>query len=105
MHDLVIRGAEVHDGLGNAPRIADVAIDQGRITAIAPQAGPARQNVDAKGLTLMPGIVDLHTHFDAQITWDRTLSPSPASASGSATMRAILPSAMRIAARMKASPA
>lgn len=78
MHDLVIRGAEVHDGLGNAPRIADVAIDQGRITAIAPQAGPARQNVEAKGLTLMPGIVDLHTHFDAQITWDRTLSPSPA---------------------------
>jgi N-acyl-D-amino-acid deacylase len=78
MHDLVIRGAEVHDGLGNPPCIADVAIDQGRITAISPQAGPARENVNASGLTLMPGIVDLHTHFDAQVTWDRTLSPSPA---------------------------
>ena len=78
MHDLVIRGADVHDGLGNAPLIADVAIDQGRITAIGSQVGPARQEVQAHGLTLMPGIVDLHTHFDAQVTWDRTLSPSPA---------------------------
>ena len=78
MHDLVIRGASVHDGLGNAPRLADVAIDHGRITHITAQAGPARQTVEASGLTLMPGIVDLHTHFDAQVTWDRTLSPSPA---------------------------
>ena len=75
MHDLVLRGASVHDGLGNAPRIADVAIDHGRITHITAQAGPARQTVEASGLTLMPGIVDLHTHFDAQVTWDRTLSP------------------------------
>ena len=78
MHDLVIRGAEVHDGLGGAPRIADVAVDQGRITTIGQVAAGARQEVDARGLTLMPGIVDLHTHFDAQVTWDRTLSPSPA---------------------------
>ncbi|MFM2240998.1 MAG: hypothetical protein RJA69_2372, partial [Pseudomonadota bacterium] len=78
MHDLVIRGADVHDGLGGAPRIADVAIDQGRITTIGTVNGPARQEVNAQGLTLMPGIVDLHTHFDAQVTWDRTLSPSPA---------------------------
>jgi N-acyl-D-amino-acid deacylase len=78
MHDLVIRGAEVHDGLGNAPRLADVAIDQGRVTTIGTAVGAARQEVDAHGLALMPGIVDLHTHFDAQVTWDRTLSPSPA---------------------------
>ena len=78
MHDLVIRGAEVHDGLGHDPRIADVAIDHGRITTIGAVTGPARQTVQAHGLALMPGIVDLHTHFDAQVTWDRTLSPSPA---------------------------
>ena len=78
MHDLVIRGAEVHDGLGNAPRLADVAIDQGRVTTIGTAVGAARQVFDAHGLALMPGIVDLHTHFDAQVTWDRTLSPSPA---------------------------
>ncbi len=78
MHDLVIRGAQVHDGLGNAPQQADVAIDQGRITAIGAVKTSARQEVQAQGLSLMPGIVDLHTHFDAQVTWDRTLSPSPA---------------------------
>ena len=78
MHDLVIRGAEVHDGLGGAPRIADVAIDQGRITTIGHVADKGHQEVAVRGLTLMPGIVDLHTHFDAQVTWDRTLSPSPA---------------------------
>ena len=78
MHDLVIRGADVHDGLGGVPRIADVAVDQGRITTIGHVADKGHQEVAARGLTLMPGIVDLHTHFDAQVTWDRTLSPSPA---------------------------
>jgi len=78
MHDLIIRGADVHDGLGNPPQRGDVAIDQGRITQIGTIQATARQEVQAQGLTLMPGIVDLHTHFDAQVTWDRTLSPSPA---------------------------
>lgn len=78
MHELVIRGAQVFDGLGNPPRRADVAIDQGRISVIGEVSGPALETVDATGLSLMPGIVDLHTHYDAQITWDRTMSPSPA---------------------------
>jgi N-acyl-D-aspartate/D-glutamate deacylase len=78
MHDLVIRGATVYDGLGNPPQRADVAVSNGRIAAIGAHAGAARHSVDAAGLTLMPGIVDLHTHYDAQITWDRTMSPSPA---------------------------
>lgn len=78
MHDLLIRGARVYDGLGNPPRQADVAVDNGRISAIGKVGSPARETVDAGGLSLMPGIVDLHTHYDAQITWDRTMSPSPA---------------------------
>ena len=78
MHDLIIRGAQVFDGLGNAPRDADVAIDNGRVTCIGSVGAAARETVDAGGLALMPGIVDLHTHYDAQVTWDRTMSPSPA---------------------------
>ena len=78
MHDLIIRNAQVHDGLGSPPQRADVAVSQGHITHIGQVDGPARDSIDAQGLALMPGIVDLHTHYDAQVTWDRTLSPSPA---------------------------
>jgi N-acyl-D-amino-acid deacylase len=77
MHDLVIRGATVIDGLGHDPVRADVAVQDGRIAAIGTVAGAAAEVVDAGGLTLMPGIIDLHTHYDAQVTWDPTLSPSP----------------------------
>ena len=81
MIDLLIRGAELFDGSGAPSRRADVAVAQGRIVRIAPRIGDAegaRRIVEADGLALMPGIVDSHTHFDAQITWDPTLSPSPA---------------------------
>ena len=77
MNHLVIRGATVVDGLGNEPIRADVAVRDGRISAIGVVRGDAEREIDADGLTLAPGIVDLHTHYDAQITWDRTLSPSP----------------------------
>ena len=76
MNDLIIRGAMVYDGLGSPGRNADVAIKEGRVTEIG-KTGAARQTVDAQGLSLMPGIVDLHTHYDAQVTWDPTMSPSP----------------------------
>src|SRR3954470_18892510 len=80
MHDLVIRGAIVVDGLGHDPVRADVAVKDGRIAAIG-EVGPdaietAGRTIDAGGLALMPGIIDIHTHYDAQITWDPTLSPS-----------------------------
>jgi N-acyl-D-amino-acid deacylase len=78
MHDVLIRGAQVFDGLGNASKQVDVAVDAGRISVIGKATSGARETVDADGLALMPGIVDLHTHYDAQITWDRTMSPSPA---------------------------
>jgi N-acyl-D-aspartate/D-glutamate deacylase len=78
MHDLVIRGATIIDGLGREPRRADVAIAKARIAAIGEVGREARRVVDAGGLSLMPGIIDIHTHYDAQVTWDRSLSPSPA---------------------------
>src|SRR5246127_5498308 len=77
MHDLLIRGATVVDGLGHDPIRADVAVRNGRIAAIGEVGKDASEIVDAGGLTLMPGIIDLHTHYDAQVTWDPTLSPSP----------------------------
>ncbi len=78
MFDLLICGATVFDGSGAVPVTADVAIRNGRIAEVGRPTGGARRKVDANGLALMPGIVDVHTHYDAQITWDRTLSPSPA---------------------------
>jgi N-acyl-D-aspartate/D-glutamate deacylase len=74
MNDLLIRGATVYDGTGTPGRVADVAVSNGRIA----EPGPARRTLDAGGLALMPGIVDVHTHYDAQVTWDAKLSPSPA---------------------------
>src|ERR1700693_3615965 len=77
MYDLVIRGALVVDGLGHDPVRADVAVKDGRIAAVGAVGTDASEIVDAGGLALMPGIIDLHTHYDAQVTWDPTLSPSP----------------------------
>src|SRR3954463_6694235 len=77
MNDLIIRGANVVDGLGNDPRRADVAVKDGHIAAIGDIKGDGAKTIDAGGLTLSPGIVDVHTHYDAQVTWDATLSPSP----------------------------
>ena len=77
MFDLVIRGATIVDGLGHDPVRADVAVRDGRIAKIGAAPADAAEVVDAGGLTLMPGIIDLHTHYDAQVTWDPTLSPSP----------------------------
>ena len=78
MSDLVIRGATVVDGLGRDPVRADVAVQDGRIAKIGNiPAGDAAETVDAGDLTLMHGIIDIHTHYDAQVTWDPTLSPSP----------------------------
>lgn len=77
MVDLVIRGATVVDGTGGEPRRADVAVKDGRIAAIGDLKDRSAETIDAGGLVLSPGIVDVHTHYDAQITWDATLSPSP----------------------------
>ena len=78
MHDLIISNAQVYDGTGLPPVLTDVAVSNGRITHIGQVTDSAHEIIDAQGLALMPGIVDLHTHYDAQVTWDRTMSPSPA---------------------------
>ena len=78
MLDLLIRGATVYDGSGRPGRVEDVAVANGRISAAGKPGDPARQVIDAGGLALMPGIIDLHTHYDAQVTWDPKLTPSVA---------------------------
>ncbi|MEE8173200.1 MAG: amidohydrolase family protein, partial [Alphaproteobacteria bacterium] len=78
MHDVVIKGAEVADGSGGPLRTADVAVKDGRIAKVGRFNGAAKQTVEAHGLVLAPGIVDVHTHYDAQLTWDSNATPSPA---------------------------
>jgi N-acyl-D-aspartate/D-glutamate deacylase len=73
--DLLIRGARVYDGTGGEPYVGDVAVKDGKIV---PAQRGATKVVDAGGLALMPGIVDVHTHYDAQVTWDARLTPSVA---------------------------
>jgi N-acyl-D-amino-acid deacylase len=76
MHDVVIKGGTVVDGTGGAPRTADVAITDGVITEVGSVDGNARQTVDADGAVVTPGFVDVHTHFDGQVTWDPLLTPT-----------------------------
>src|ERR1041384_1965407 len=76
MLDLLVRGASIVDGTGKPAFRGDVGISQGKIVEVGKIDSAARQVVDCGGLALMPGIVDVHTHYDAQITWDPTLSPS-----------------------------
>src|SRR5688572_29061432 len=78
MFDLVIRDALLLDGLGSPPRRGGVAVKDGKIVEVGRILGSARRIVNADGLALMPGIIDNHTHYDAQLTWDPWASPSPA---------------------------
>jgi N-acyl-D-aspartate/D-glutamate deacylase len=74
--DLLIRDAEIVDGTGAPARRGDVGISDGRIAAVGDINDLAAKTVDAQGQTLAPGFVDLHTHYDAQLFWDPTASPS-----------------------------
>ena len=74
--DIVIRGGNVMDGNGGAPFTADVAVKGGRIAAVGKVAGKGRDEIDARGLSVTPGFVDLHTHYDGQAMWDSHLAPS-----------------------------
>ena len=76
MHDLVIRGGKVVDGTGEDAREGDVAVTDGRITQVGKVSGAARRTIDADGRLVTPGFVDIHTHYDAQATWDPHLLPS-----------------------------
>ena len=76
MHDLVIRNGTIVDGTGEAPYQGDIAIDDGKISAIGRIEAEGRETFDAAGQIVTPGFVDIHTHFDGQITWDPLLTPS-----------------------------
>ena len=76
MHDTVIRGGTIVDGTGAPSFTGDVAIENGTIAQVGGKAGPGKREIDANGLLVTPGWVDVHTHYDGQATWDKELAPS-----------------------------
>ena len=74
--DLVIRGGQVVDGQGGEPFLADVAVQAGRIVEVGRIRSPGREEIDARGKIVTPGFVDIHTHYDGQVTWESHLVPS-----------------------------
>jgi N-acyl-D-aspartate/D-glutamate deacylase len=76
VRDLIIRNGTIVDGTGAAPFRGDVAIEGDRIVAVGEVSGPARREIDAEGMIVTPGWVDIHTHYDGQATWDPLLAPS-----------------------------
>ena len=76
MHNLVIRNSTIVDGTGAPAVVGDVAVDDGRITEVGRVDGRGERELDGDGLLLTPGWVDIHTHYDGQVTWDPQVSPS-----------------------------
>ena len=76
MLDWLFKNATVVDGTGSPPYAADVGVQDGRIVAVGHVDAPARQTTDATGLWLTPGFIDIHTHYDGQVTWDACFTPS-----------------------------
>ena len=76
MHDLVIRGGKIVDGTGQKSFIGDIAVSDGKITEVGQVTGEAKREINADGRLVTPGFVDIHTHYDAQATWDPHLLPS-----------------------------
>jgi len=75
-HDLIIRGGNIADGKGGALYEGDVAVTNGKISAVGEVSGKGAEEIDAKGKLVTPGFVDIHTHYDGQATWDTRLAPS-----------------------------
>jgi N-acyl-D-aspartate/D-glutamate deacylase len=76
MHDMVIRGGTIVDGTGAPAFVGDIAIDGGRIAVVGTVTAQGREEIDAAGLHVAPGFVDIHTHYDGQATWDSEMAPS-----------------------------
>ncbi len=76
MTDLVIRGGTIVDGTGTERFVGDIAVDGGHIVTVGSDLPPGDEEIDATGLLVTPGWVDIHTHYDGQVTWDEVLAPS-----------------------------
>lgn len=76
MYDLVIRNGKIVDGTGSDAFVGDVAIEGNKIVAVGQNLGPGKEEIDAQGKLVTPGWVDMHTHFDGQVTWDPYMTPS-----------------------------
>ena len=76
MHDIVIRGGTIINGTGKPRFTGDVGITADQISEVGGKLGPARREMNASGLLVTPGWVDVHTHYDGQAMWDPMLSPS-----------------------------
>ena len=76
MHDYLIEGAQIVDGTGTAPRQGNITLSEGKITGVGDVNGRARETIQADGAYATPGWVDVHTHYDGQVSWDDTLNPS-----------------------------
>jgi N-acyl-D-aspartate/D-glutamate deacylase len=86
MFDLLINQGAIYDGLGNEPIIGDIAIKDGKIAAIGRVGGSAKQTIDAKGKIVTPAWIDIHTHYDGQVTWDSEMNPSASHGVGTIVM-------------------
>ena len=81
MFDLIIKNGSIYDGKGSKPHQADIAISNEKIVEIGDIKGEAKKVIDAEGKIVTPGFVDIHTHYDGQVTWDPYLRPSDLSRS------------------------
>lgn len=86
MFDLLINQGAIYDGLGNEPFVGDIAIKDGKIVAIGEIEGDAKQTIDAKGRIVTPAWIDIHTHYDGQVTWDSEMNPSASHGVGTIVM-------------------
>lgn len=76
MYDLIIENGMIYDGSGGVPYTGSIGVKDGRIAAIGNVSGEAKDTVDARGCIITPGFIDLHTHYDGQVSWDEELQPS-----------------------------